>query len=63
MESVATKVLYQATLNPFLSYGARHRNNRGFFHTNLCILKVTKSADAHVYRLSGSYVCKHRPLR
>ena len=31
MESVATKVLYRATLNPFLSYSARYRNNRFFF--------------------------------
>ena len=42
MVSVATKVLYRATLNPFLSYSARYRNNRVFFHTNLCILKVAK---------------------
>ena len=35
MESIATKVLYGATLNPFLSYGARYRNYRVFFHTNL----------------------------
>ena len=54
MESVATKVLYQATLNPFLSYGARYRKNRVF---------LSYDADAHVYRLSGSYVCTHRPLR
>ena len=31
MESVATKVLYRATLNPVLSYSARYRNNRFFF--------------------------------
>ena len=31
MESVATKVLYRATLNPFLSYSARYRNNWFFF--------------------------------
>ena len=31
MESVATKVLYRATLNPLLSYSARYRNNRFYF--------------------------------
>ena len=31
MESVAAKVLYWATLNPFLYYSARYGNNRFFF--------------------------------
>ena len=31
MESVAAKVLYRATLNPFLYYSARYGNNRFFF--------------------------------
>ena len=31
VESVATKISYRATLNPFLSYSARYRNNRFFF--------------------------------
>ena len=35
MESVATKVLYRATLNPVLSYSARYRNNRFFSYKSL----------------------------
>ena len=63
MESVATKVLYRATLNPFLSYSARYRNNRFFFIQIFEFWRLRNSADAHIYRLSGSYVCKYRPWR
>ena len=71
------KVLYRATLNPFLSYSARYRNNLFFFWNDnhlywgnlfhkrygfqkgpliqiVVFWRLRNSADAHVYRLSGS---------
>ena len=63
VESVATKVSYRATLNPFLSYSARYRNNRFFFIQIFEFSRLPQRFDAHIYGLSGSYVFKYRPRR